>query len=63
VRLSDYLQLKAVTLASLPSCDSNAKYRIYAVSDASSPSYGTTLSGGGSTATIAFCDGVHWVAH
>jgi len=57
------LQMPVTTVASLPSCTSSIKGAMYPVSDASSPTYGGTLTGGSSTYAIALCNGSAWVAH
>ena len=51
------------TVASLPTCNSGAKGQLYAVTDANAPSWNAALSGGGSSAVLALCNGVAWVAH
>lgn len=48
------------TVAGLPACDSTTKYRQRAVSDASSPSMGATVSGGGAAAALVWCNGTNW---
>jgi hypothetical protein len=50
-------------VGSLPTCNATTKYQVYAVSDANSPTYGATLTGGSSTLALAFCDGSNWKAH
>jgi hypothetical protein len=53
----------STTVASLPTCNAASKYQISAVSDASSPTYGATLTGGGTTPVLAVCNGSNWTAH
>lgn len=55
--------LPVVTVASLPACGSSNKGELYAVSDATSPTYNGTLTGGGSTFTEGICNGSVWTAH
>jgi len=51
------------TVATLPTCNSTTAWYIYPVSDASSPTWNGTLSGGGSTKVLALCNGSNWTAH
>ena len=51
------------TVGALPSCNAAAAGQEYLVSDASSPTWGATLSGGGSTQVLALCNGSSWTAH
>lgn len=46
------------TVSTLPTCNSGRAYQVQGVSDASSPTYLGTLTGGSSTKTPVFCDGV-----
>lgn len=50
-------------VASLPTCSSANKGQLYTVTDASSPTYGTTLTGGSTTTALALCTGAVWSAH
>jgi len=50
------------TVATLPTCNSAAKGTWYSVSDASSPTFLGTLTGGSSTFTPVICNGSAWVA-
>lgn len=54
---------KNTVVASLPTCNAGAKYQTYAVSDASAPTYGAALAGGGAVVALAVCDGTNWTAH
>lgn len=54
---------KPILVGSLPSCTSGLKGQIYTVTDASAPTYGSTLSGSGSVEALALCDGSNWKAH
>ncbi len=51
------------TVSSLPTCNAANKGLIEAVTDANSPSYNSTLTGGSTTYTLALCNGSSWVAH
>jgi hypothetical protein len=55
--------LNAYTVATLPTCISGLAGALAYVSDALSPSWNATLSGGGSTKTLALCNGSSWTAH
>jgi len=50
------------TVSTLPTCNSTTAWYVYPVSDASSPTWNGTLSGGGSTKVLALCNGSNWVA-
>jgi len=58
--LTNTAVLKSYTVATLPT---GIVGMIAYVSDASSPTYGATLSGGGSVKTLAFFDGTNWTSH
>ena len=51
------------TVAALPTCNTAAKGYTYEVTDASSPTYGGTLTGSSTTFALAICDGTNWTAH
>lgn len=54
------------TVSTLPTCGStfaNNKYQFAVVTDASAPTYNGALTGGGSTVTLAWCNGSAWTAH
>ncbi|WVR18150.1 hypothetical protein JXVLWARM_CDS_0099 [Burkholderia phage Bm1] len=55
--------LPSFTVSTLPTCNSGTKNYMVAVSDASSPTYNGSLTGGGSTAIPVFCNGSAWTAH
>jgi hypothetical protein len=58
------LQLSTIfTVSTLPACNTGAKGTQSAVSDAASPTYLGTLSGGGSTFTPVVCSGSAWVSY
>lgn len=50
------------TVAALPTCNSASKGYLYEVTDASSPTFGGTLTGSSTTFTLAACNGTNWVA-
>jgi hypothetical protein len=50
------------TVGTLPAC-SGFTYGFAAVSDASSPTYNGTLTGGGTQLIPVFCNGTNWSAH
>lgn len=55
------------TVAGLPSCVAKLKGAVAIVTDATTPTYGSALSGSSSTIAAAICGGVNtsisWVAH
>jgi hypothetical protein len=51
------------TVSTLPTCNSSAKGLSAAVTDASSPTFLGTLTGGGSTFAPAVCNGSNWIAY
>lgn len=63
VTLIGALQLPVTTVASLPSCGTSQKGQMYAVSDATTPTYNGTLTGGSTVAVPVFCNGSAWTAH
>jgi hypothetical protein len=59
-----YVQLSVgYTVATLPTCNSGSRGGLAYVSDANAPAWNATLSGGGSTVVLAFCNGSTWTAH
>lgn len=48
-------------VGSLPACATATKGYLYIVTDASSPTFGGTLTGGSTTMTLALCNGTNWV--
>jgi len=63
VAMTGPIQLSVTTVSSLPTCNAGAKGQMYAVSDASSPTYNSTLTGGGAVSVPAYCNGSNWTAH
>ena len=57
------LQLGKTPVAGLPACSSSISGAIEVVTDAISPTYNGPLTGGGSTLTLALCNGTAWTAH
>ena len=57
------LQVSIYTVATLPTCNSSFEGQMEGVSDAVSPSYLATVTGGGSTHVPVYCNGTTWVAH
>lgn len=58
------VQLPTYIVSTLPSCSSvNNKGSIAYVSDATSPTYGASLTGGGTVFTPVFCNGSAWSSH
>ena len=51
------------TVSTLPACNAGAKGTVVYVTDANSPTWNATLSGGGSTAVLGQCNGTNWTAH
>lgn len=56
-------QFNLRTVAQLPTCNANSKGTAVAVTDASSPTYGSTLTGGSTGFALAMCDGTNWTGH
>lgn len=57
------IQPQITTVAALPTCGATNKGAVIAVSDATAPTYGSTLTGGSSVYALALCNGSAWVAH
>jgi hypothetical protein len=58
------VELSSYTVSTLPTCGSTVPGGTIAyVTDASSPAYNATLTGGSSTKTLAMCNGSNWTAH
>lgn len=55
--------LPVTTVAGLPGCGAGTRGYLYAVTDASSPTYNGSVTGGGSTTIPVFCNGTSWTAH
>jgi hypothetical protein len=50
-------------VSALPACTSTNKGALRVVTDASSPTYGGSLSGSSTTVALALCNGTSWLAH
>jgi ABC-type amino acid transport substrate-binding protein len=50
-------------VAALPACTSTNKGALRVVTDASSPTYGGSLTGSSTTYALALCNGTAWFAH
>lgn len=57
------VQLNSYIVTGLPTCNSGTKGDLAYVTDATSPTYNSTLSGSGSVIVLAFCNGTNWTAH
>lgn len=56
-------KLAQSTVAQLPTCNATAKGNLRAVTDATSPTYNGTLTGGGAVFVPVVCNGTAWVSH
>jgi Pectate lyase superfamily protein len=63
LQVFDGLALTITTVAALPTCGSNQKGLMYAVSDATSPTYNGALTGGGAVSVPVYCNGTSWSSH
>ena len=59
---SSFSQKTVAQLATL-GCASANKGQIFIATDAASPTWNATLSGGGGVTVLAFCNGSNWTAH
>jgi hypothetical protein len=57
------VELPVYTVATLPTCNSTIHYSMAAVSDATTPSYNGSLTGGSTVKVPVFCDGSSWTSH
>lgn len=57
------IKLTEQRIASLPKCDTNTAGTVTAVSDAKATAYNTSLSEGGTSHILAYCNGTNWTAH
>lgn len=55
--------LPVTTVGSLPGCGAGQKGEIYAVSDATAPTYNAALTGGGAVSVPVYCNGSAWTSH
>lgn len=56
----DWIGSSPVTVAGLPACSASNQYYWAVVTDATAPTYGGTLTGGGTVVVPVFCDAVSW---
>jgi hypothetical protein len=56
------MTLAPVTVETLPACNSGTANQLWAVTDATSPTWHSTLVGGGSVYSGALCNGLNWIA-
>lgn len=56
-------KLASTVVGSLPTCNAGAAGELFYVTDALTPAYNVTLTGGSSGKAIAMCDGTNWTAH
>ena len=54
------VQTTAVTFVSLPSCGSSTEGEMRAVTDSIVNTWGSSITGGGSSHVLAYCDGTNW---
>lgn len=57
------VQMAPYTVSTLPPCSAQATGTLAYVTDATSPSYNGTLTGGGAVKALALCNGSTWTAH
>jgi hypothetical protein len=57
------LQLHPYTVTTLPTCVAGIADTLATVTDATAPTYGGALTGGGSVRIPVFCNGSTWTAH
>lgn len=55
--------LPGYTVSTLPTCNSGMTGALAYVSDATTPTYNATLTGGGAVKIPVFCNGTAWTAH
>lgn len=60
---TEIVDLVPYTVSALPTCNASLKNALASVTDAASPTWNGTLTGGGSTSVMAFCNGTNWTAH
>jgi len=65
VQATGLVLLQGYTVSGLPSCGGSTAPTgsLAYVTDANGPTYNSTLSGGGSSKVLAFCNGSNWQAH
>ena len=63
VQVSRGVSIPRYPVSGLPPCNSSYQGVVVGVTDAVSPTYNGTLTGGGGTTTLAYCNGATWNAH
>lgn len=56
------INLPVSPVSQLPTCNALHAGILRAVSDASAPTFGSTLAGGGAVGAMAYCNGTNWTA-
>lgn len=56
-------QLRDYTVGTLPTCNAGSSGELAYVTDATSPTYNATITGGGTIPALALCNGTNWTAH
>lgn len=56
-------QLRAFTVATLPTCNATNIDALAVVTDAAAPTYNANVTGGGAIRIPVFCNGANWTAH
>jgi hypothetical protein len=62
VSVAGPIKLSTSTVAALPTCNAAMQDSITVVTDATSPTYRGTLTGGGTVRTPVYCDGSSWTS-
>lgn len=57
------LQFTYTAVAGLPTCDATHDGVVRAVSDASAPTWGATVAGGGAVKTLVLCNATNWLVN
>lgn len=57
------VKLPPYTVSTLPACNAGNKGDLAYVTDATSPTYNGSLTGGGSVVVSVFCNGTSWTSH
>lgn len=58
-----FVNTNLTTVAALPTCNATRKGYTIVVSDASSPTYNATVTGGSTSVIDVICNGTNWTAH
>lgn len=57
------MQPAQFTVATLPTCNASSKALLLVVTDATSPTYNASLTGGGAVTLPVLCNGSAWTSH